>query len=90
MVKPSTGAVKGQNVTKYDILRAPRESLLIFCQTSDYQYPVMNVIYSGIYGTVKKLNYHSIYQSQTMKIMEIMELVDTTSFKSKRKEIHIL
>ena len=39
---------------------------------------------------LKKLNQHSIYQSQTIKIMEIMELVDTTSFESKRKEIHLL
>ena len=53
MVKSYTGAVKWQNVTKYDLLRAPRESLFVFCQTLDYQYPVMNVIYSGIYGTVK-------------------------------------
>ena len=90
MVKPCTGAVKWQYVTKYDILRTPRESLLVFCQTSDYQYPVMNVIYSGIYGTVEKLNQHSSYQSQTIKIIEIVELVDTASFESKRKEIHLL
>ena len=90
MVKPCTGAVKWENVTKYDILRTPRESLLVFCQTSDYQYPVMNVIYSGIYGTVEKLNQHSSYQSQTIKIIEIVELVDTASFESKRKEIHLL
>ena len=79
MVKPCTGAVKRENVTKYDILRTPRVSLLVFCQTSDYQYPVMNVIYSGIYGTVTKLNQNSIYQSQTINIMEIMELDDTLS-----------
>ena len=54
MVKSYTGAVKWQNVTKYDLLRAPRESLPVFCQTLDYQYPVMNVIYYGIYGKVKK------------------------------------
>ena len=79
MVKSYTGAVKWQNVTKYDLLRAPRDSLPVFCQTLDYQYPVMNVIYSGIYGTVEKLNQHSIYQSQTINIMEIMELDDTLS-----------
>ena len=90
MVKSYTGAVKWQNVTKYDLLRAPGESLPVFCQTLDYQYPVMNVIYSGIYGTVKKLNQHSIYQSQSIKIMVIMEVVDTVSFESKRKEIHLL
>ena len=90
MVKSYTGAVKWQNVTKYDILRAPRESLLVFCQTLDYKYPMMNVAYSGIYGTVKKLNQHSNYQSQTIKTMEIMELVDTVSFESKRKDIHLL
>ena len=79
MVKSYTGAVKWQNVTKCDLLRAPRDSLPVFCQTLDYQYPVMNVIYSGIYGTVEKLNQHSIYQSQTINIMEIMELDDTLS-----------
>ena len=50
----------------------------------------MNVIYSGLYDTVEKLNQHSIYQSQTIKIMEIMELVETASSESKRKEIHLL
>ena len=90
MVKSYTGAVKWQNVTKYDLLRAPRESLPVFCQTLDYQYPVMNVIYSVFMVQLKKLNQHSIYQSQTIKIMEIMELVDTASFESKRKEIHLL
>ena len=52
MVKSYTGAVKWQNVTKYDLLRAPRESLLVFCHTLDYEYPAMNVINSGVYGTV--------------------------------------
>ena len=50
MIKSYTGAVRGQNETKYDLLRAPRDSLLVFCLTSDYQYPVMNINYSGIYG----------------------------------------
>ena len=27
MIKSYTGAVRGQNETKYDLLRAPRESL---------------------------------------------------------------
>ena len=39
----------------------------------------MNVIYSGLYDTVEKLNQHSIYQSQTINIMEIMEIDDTLS-----------
>ena len=77
MIKSYTGAVRGQNETKYDFLRAPRERLLAFCLTSDYQYPVMNINYSGIYGTVKRSNLHSILQSQTDKIVEIMELHDT-------------
>ena len=77
MIKSYTGAVRGQNETKYDLLRAPRKSLLVFCLTSDYQYPVMNINYSGIYGTVKRPNQHSIQQFQSVNIVEIMELVDT-------------
>ena len=76
MIKSYTGVIRGQNETKYDLLRAPRERLLAFCLTSDYQYPVMNINYSGIYGTVKRPNLHSILQSQTDKIIEIMELDD--------------
>ena len=34
----STGAVRGQSETKHDILRVPRESLLVFCLILDYQY----------------------------------------------------
>ena len=52
MMKLYTGAVRGQNETKYDLLRALRESVLLFCLTSNYQYPVMNINYSGTYGTV--------------------------------------
>ena len=37
----------------------------------------MNINCSGIYGTVKRPNLHSILQSQTVKIIEIMELDDT-------------
>ena len=77
MIKSYTGTVRAQNEKKYDLLRAPRERLLAFCLTSDYQYPVMNINYSGIYGTVKRPNLHSILQSQTVKIIEIMELDDT-------------
>ena len=77
MIKSYSGAVRGQNETKYDLLRAPRERLLAFCLTSDYQYPVMNINYSGIYGTLRRPNLHSILQSQTDKIVEIMELHDT-------------
>ena len=77
MIKSYTWAVRLQNETKYELLRAPKESLLVFFQTSDYQYPVMNINYSGIYGTVKILNLHSNIQSQTVKIIEIMELDDT-------------
>ena len=58
MIKSYNGAVRGQNETKYDLLRAPRESFLVFCLTSDYQYTVMNINYSGIYGTVKRPNLH--------------------------------
>ena len=76
MIKSYNGAVRGQNETKYDLLRAPRE-FVVFCLTSDYQYPVMNINYSGIYGTVKRPNLHSTLQSQTVKIIEIMELDDT-------------
>ena len=60
MMKLYTGAVRGQNETKYDLLRALRESFLLFCLTSDYQYAVMNINYSGTYGTVKSPNQHSI------------------------------
>ena len=77
MIKSYTGAVREQNETKYYLLRAPRKNFLVFCLTSDYQYPVMNVDYSAIYGTVKRPNLHSILQSQTVKIIEIMELDDT-------------
>ena len=34
----------------------------------------MNINYSCIYGTVKRPNMHRILQSQTVKIIEIMEL----------------
>ena len=54
------GAVRGQSDTKYDLLRAPRDSLLVFCLTLDYQYPVMKIKYSGIYGTVKRPKQRSI------------------------------
>ena len=77
MIKSYTGAVRCQNETKYDLLGAPTESLLEFCRTSDYQYPVMNINYCGIYGTVKRLNQDSIKQSETVRIKKIMELVDT-------------
>ena len=60
MMKLYTGAVRGQNETKYDLLRALRESFLLFCLTSDYQYPVMNINYSGINGTAERPNQHSI------------------------------
>ena len=56
MMRPYTGAVSRQNETKYDLLRAPRESLLVFCLSSDYQYPVMNISYSDICGTVERPN----------------------------------
>ena len=77
MITSYTGTVRGQNETKYDLLRASRERLLVFYLTPNYQYPVMNTNYSGIYGTVKRPNLHSILQSQTVKIIEIMELDDT-------------
>ena len=77
MIKSYTGAVTAQNETKYDLLRAPRESFLVFCLTSDYQYSVMNMNYSAIYRTVKRPNLYSILQSQTVKIIEIIELDDT-------------
>ena len=60
MMKSDNRAVTGPNETKYDLLRAPRDILLIFCLTSDYQYPVTDINYSGIYGTVKRPNQHSI------------------------------
>ena len=53
MIKSNTGAITGQNETKYDLLRAPIESWLVFCLTSEYQYPVMNINYSSIYVKVK-------------------------------------
>ena len=37
----------------------------------------MNINYVGIYLTVKRTNQLYISQSPTVKIMEIMELVDT-------------
>ena len=77
MIKSYTGAVRGQNETKYDLLRAPINNFLVFCLTSDYQYPVENVNYSAIYGTAKIPNLHSILQSQTVNIIEIIKLDDT-------------
>ena len=77
MIKSYTGAVRGQNDTKYDLLRAPRKNFLLFCLTLDYRYLVMNINYSAIYGTAKRPNLHSILQSQTVKIKEIIELDDT-------------
>ena len=76
MNKSFTGAVRRQNETKYE-LTAPTESSLVFCLSSDYQYPVMNINYVGIYLTVKRTNQLYISQSPTVKIMEITELVDT-------------
>ena len=73
----STGAVRGQSETKHDILRAPRESLLVFCLILDYQYPVMNINCSGIHETVKRPNQHAFEQFQTVKIMEVIKLLDT-------------
>ena len=35
MVKSYTGAVIGQNETKYDLPGAPIKSFLVFCLTSD-------------------------------------------------------
>ena len=43
MIKSYTGAVRWQNDTKYDRLRATREGLLEFCVTSDYQCSMMNI-----------------------------------------------
>ena len=37
----------------------------------------MNINHSAIYGTSKRPNLHSILQSQTVKIIEIIELDDT-------------
>ena len=53
MMKSDTGAVTGQNETKYDLLRAPIDSLLVFCLTSKYQYPVIKINYSSIYVKLK-------------------------------------
>ena len=77
MIKSYNGAVRGQNQTKYDLLRAPIKNFLVFCLTSDYQYPMMNINYSAIYETAKRPNLHSILQSQTVKIIEIIKLDDT-------------
>ena len=59
MIKSHTGAVKGQNETKYDLLRAPRDSLFVLCLSSDYQYLGMNINYYDIYGTVERPNQHT-------------------------------
>ena len=59
IIKSNTGAVRGQIETKYDLLIAPRKCLLVFYLTSDYQYPVMNINCSGIYGTAERPNQHS-------------------------------
>ena len=37
----------------------------------------MNINYSAFDGTAKRPNLHSILQSQTVKIIEIIELNDT-------------
>ena len=57
MNKSFAGAVRRQNGTKYDLLTASTVSWLVFCLMSDYQYPVMNINYAGIYLTVKRTNY---------------------------------
>ena len=61
-------------MTKYD-LRAPRQSLLVFCLSSNYQYHVMNINYSGIYGTVKRKN------STKCNNLKLMGLLDAISAK---------
>ena len=76
MNKSFTGAVRRQNETKYD-LTAPTESSLVFYLSSDYQYPVMNINYAGIYLIVIRTNQLYISQSPNVKIIKIMELVDT-------------
>ena len=43
MMKSYPGAVRGWNVTKYDLLRAPKQSLFVFCLISDYLYPVIAI-----------------------------------------------
>ena len=68
MIKSYTGAVRGQNETKYDLLRAPRESLLVFCLTSDYQYPVMNINYSVI---MEQLKDQTSTQSNNLKLSKL-------------------
>ena len=60
MINLYTIAIRGQYEPKYDFLRSPRESLLVFCLTPDSQYSVMNINYSGINATVKRPNQHSI------------------------------
>ena len=60
MIKSYTGDLRGSNMRpKYDPLRAATESLLVFCLTSDYQYPVININCSCIYGIDKRMNQHS-------------------------------
>ena len=68
MIESYTGAVRGQNETKYDVLRAPRKNFLVFCLTSDYQYPVMNSNYSAIYGTLKD---QTCTQSYNLKLSKL-------------------
>ena len=90
MNKSFTGAVRRQNGTKYDLLTAPTVSWLLFCLSSDYQYPVMNINYAGIYLTVNRTNQLYISQSPTVKIMEIMELVDSLIKKKGNSIILVL
>ena len=48
----------------------------------------MNINYSGIYGTVKRPNLHSILKPKTLKILEVMELDDTLRvLKKKDREV---
>ena len=43
MMKSYPGAVRGWNVTKYDLVRAPKQSLFVFCLISDYLYLVIAI-----------------------------------------------
>ena len=43
MMKSYPGAVRGWNVTKFDLLRAQKQSLFVFCLISDYLYPVITI-----------------------------------------------
>ena len=78
MISLYTGAVRGQNESKYDLLRSPRESSLVFCLTSDCQYSVMNINYF-----MQHLKDQTSTQSNNLKLANLWKLFNLVINKQK-------